>query len=84
MAPTLAHELNQPLSAAANSVNAARRLLASGEPHRIEMVPEVMDEAAAEIPRAGQIIGRLRAFGSRVRLSGGSKMSHRWWNKPAP
>lgn len=62
MAPMLAHELNQPLSAAANSVNAARRLLASGEPHKIEMVPEVMDEAAAEILRAGQIIGRLRAF----------------------
>jgi PAS domain S-box-containing protein len=62
MAPTLAHELNQPLSAAANSVNAARRLLASGEPHKIEMAPEVMDEAAAEILRAGQIIGRLRAF----------------------
>ncbi|MGA7866796.1 MAG: ATP-binding protein, partial [Stellaceae bacterium] len=62
MAPMLAHELNQPLSAAANSVNAARRLLASGEPHKIEMAPEVMDEAAAEILRAGQIIGRLRAF----------------------
>ena len=62
MAPALAHELTQPLSAAANSVNAARRLLASGEPHKIEMAPEVMDEAAAELLRAGQIIRRLRAF----------------------
>jgi PAS domain S-box-containing protein len=62
MAAALAHELNQPLAAAANFVNAGRRLLASGEPHKIEMAPEVIDEAAAEILRAGQIIGRLRAF----------------------
>jgi PAS domain S-box-containing protein len=62
MAAALAHELNQPLAAAANFVNAGRRLLASGEPHKIEMGPEVIDEAAAEILRAGQIIGRLRAF----------------------
>ena len=62
MAAALAHELNQPLAAAANFVNAGRRLLASGEPHKIEIAPEVIDEAAAEILRAGHIIGRLRAF----------------------
>lgn len=65
MAGTLAHELNQVMTAAANFVNAARRLLASGERHKIETVPEVMDEAAAEILRAGRIIGRLRTFVSR-------------------
>src|SRR5690348_11349941 len=47
MAGTLAHELNQVMTAATNFVNAARRLLASGERHKIERVPEVMDEAAA-------------------------------------
>jgi PAS domain S-box-containing protein len=62
MAGALAHELNQPLAAAANFVNAARRLLASGEHTRIETVSEVMAEAAAEVLRAGQIIRRLRAF----------------------
>jgi two-component system sensor kinase FixL len=62
MAGALAHELNQPLAAAANFVNAARRLLASGERTRIETVSEVMAEAAAEVLRAGQIIRRLRAF----------------------
>ena len=65
MAGTLAHELNQIMTAATNFVNAARRLLASGERHKIETVSEVMDEAAAEILRAGRIIGRLRTFISR-------------------
>jgi C4-dicarboxylate-specific signal transduction histidine kinase len=65
MAVTLAHELNQVMTAATNFVNASRRLLASGDPHKIETVPKVMDEAAAEILRAGRIIGRLRAFVSR-------------------
>src|SRR5437763_1577267 len=65
MAATLAHELNQVMTAAANFVNASRRLLASGDRHKIDTVPKVMDEAAVEILRAGRIIGRLRAFVSR-------------------
>ena len=56
MAATLAHELNQVMTAATNFVNASRRLLASGDRHKIETVPKVMDEAAAEILRAGRII----------------------------
>ena len=62
MAGALAHELNQPLAAATNFVNAARRLLASGERAKLGTVNEVMTEAAAEIMRAGQIIRRLRDF----------------------
>jgi two-component system, LuxR family, sensor kinase FixL len=62
MAGALAHELNQPLTAATNYVKAARRLLASGEAAKIEMVPKVIDEAAAEVLRAGEIIRRLRDF----------------------
>jgi PAS domain S-box-containing protein len=65
MAVTLAHELKQVMTAATNFVNAARRLLASGDRHKIATVPKVMDEAAAEILRAGRIIGRLRTFVSR-------------------
>jgi PAS domain S-box-containing protein len=59
MAATLAHELNQPLAAIANSVNAAGRLLAKGE---IDTMGEIMDEAGAQVRRAGQIIHRLRDF----------------------
>lgn len=62
MASTLAHELNQPLAAAANFINAARRLLANGESVRPGVVVEVMGEAAAEVLRAGKIIRRLRDF----------------------
>src|SRR5438105_2386295 len=65
MAATLAHELNQVMTAATNFVNASRRLLASGDRHKIDTVPKVMDEAAVEILRAGRIIARLRAFVSR-------------------
>lgn len=62
MAGALAHELNQPLAAATNFVNAARRLLANGERTKINTAHEVMAEAAAEVLRAGQIIRRLRDF----------------------
>jgi PAS domain S-box-containing protein len=62
MAGALAHELNQPLAAATNFVNAARRLLASGEHAKVKTAHEVMAEAAAEVLRAGQIIRRLRDF----------------------
>jgi signal transduction histidine kinase/DNA-binding NarL/FixJ family response regulator len=62
LATALAHELNQPLGAATNFVNAARRLLASGDPRRIDTVHRNMEEAAAQTLRAGQIIRRLRDF----------------------
>jgi PAS domain S-box-containing protein len=62
MAGALAHELNQPLAAAINFVRAAQLQLATGSRDEIETVPEVMDEAAEEVLRAGQIIRRLRDF----------------------
>jgi PAS domain S-box-containing protein len=65
MAATLAHELNQPLTAATNSVHAARRLIAKGEPKNIDTAREVMAEAAEQALRAAQIIRRLREFVTR-------------------
>jgi C4-dicarboxylate-specific signal transduction histidine kinase len=62
MTAALAHELNQPLTAATNSVNAARRLLSQGDSRTIGTVREIMEEAAADTLRAGQIIRRLRDF----------------------
>ena len=64
MASTLAHELNQPLSAIANYLKGARRLAESGaaNPARIS---EAMDKAADQAVRAGQIIRRLREFVAR-------------------
>jgi C4-dicarboxylate-specific signal transduction histidine kinase len=62
MAGALAHELNQPLTALANSVNAGRRMLADGTRCPIDTVCEVLEEAAVQAFRAGEIIRRLRDF----------------------
>jgi len=65
MAAALAHELNQPLTAATNFVNAARRGLAPGDPQPIDVLRQDMEDAVRQLLRAGQIIGRLRDFSSR-------------------
>ena len=64
MASTLAHELNQPLSAIANYLKGGRRLLENAEPN-IPRAAEAMDKAADQALRAGNIIRRLRDFVSR-------------------
>jgi two-component system sensor kinase FixL len=62
MASTLAHELNQPLTAAASYLNGARRLLERGRPEDRDQIRQAMDNAANQALRAGQIIKRLREF----------------------
>jgi len=69
MASTLAHELNQPLTAATSAIQAGRRILASaipadGLPGAAE-IREAMDLAAEQALRAGQIVRRLRDFVAR-------------------
>ncbi len=65
MASTLAHELNQPLTAVASYLNGARRLLDGGKPADAPMARDAIDSAAAQALRAGQIIKRLREFVAR-------------------
>ena len=62
MASSLAHELNQPMTAIANYVEAARDLLGDPVPENIETVREALDDAARESVRAGQIVRGLREF----------------------
>jgi PAS domain S-box-containing protein len=62
MAAVIAHELSQPLTATLNSVNAARRLLTSGDPGRDVALRELTEEAGNEIERASEIVRRLRFF----------------------
>lgn len=64
MASALAHELNQPLSAIANYLNGAKRLLAREGPADPKAV-EAVDKAVGQALRAGDIIRRLRDFLSR-------------------
>jgi len=62
MAAALAHELNQPLAAAVNFVRAAQRQLATGSRDKIETISGIMDQAAGEVLRAGEIMRHLRDF----------------------
>ncbi|WHO38426.1 PAS domain S-box protein [Sphingobium sp. AP49] len=62
LATTLAHELNQPLTAIANYMEAGRDLLDTDGPVDREMLREAMSESAAQALRAGGIIRSLREF----------------------
>jgi C4-dicarboxylate-specific signal transduction histidine kinase len=60
MAMTLAHELNQPLTAAANFLSAGQRFLGAGREQ--SEVETVLRESERQIQRAGEIIRRMRAM----------------------
>jgi two-component system sensor kinase FixL len=64
MAAALSHELNQPLTAAANYAEAAGRLLRPGR--KVEIDPdrarEAIEAATEELLRAGQILRGMREF----------------------
>ena len=63
LASSLAHELNQPLTAVASYCESARDLLQTErDPATLAMVREALDEAAQQAVRAGQIVRRLRDF----------------------
>jgi two-component system sensor kinase FixL len=65
MASTLAHELNQPLSAIANYLKGVRRLLERHGGEQSAMMQDAMDKAADQALRAGDIVRRLRDFVAR-------------------
>jgi two-component system sensor kinase FixL len=62
MASTLAHELNQPLSAIANLLTGSRRLIDRGREADQVKVRDAIDKAAAQALRAGDVIHRMRDF----------------------
>jgi len=65
MASTLAHELNQPLTAIANYMKGSRRLLENSTDANAATVCDAIDKAAAQALRAGDVIRRLRDFVTR-------------------
>jgi two-component system sensor kinase FixL len=65
MASTLAHELNQPLSAITNYMRGSARLLAERTDEDSVMVKDALNKSAEQALRAGQIIRRLRDFVAR-------------------
>jgi two-component system sensor kinase FixL len=65
MASTLAHELNQPLSAISNYLTGSRRMLANVDDENARSVREALGKAAEQTLRAGEIIRHLRDFVAR-------------------
>jgi two-component system sensor kinase FixL len=65
MASTIAHELNQPITAIANYAESVRDMLAQPEPSEFPLMREALDETAKEALRAGHIVRRLRDFVAR-------------------
>lgn len=65
MASTLAHELNQPLSAIANYVQGSARIASTLEGEQAKMLTGALQETAKQALRAGDIIRHLREFVTR-------------------
>lgn len=65
MASTLAHELNQPITAVVNYVEGARDLFAEAVEADRPVILDALDHAAAEALRAGNIVRHLRDFVAR-------------------
>jgi two-component system sensor kinase FixL len=62
MASTLAHEINQPLTAIANYLEAMRAMIGDDADRAFAELVEPLDLCAAQSLRAGHIVRRLRAF----------------------
>ena len=65
MASTLAHEINQPLTAITNYLKGSRRLLEKSKDENASMLREAVEKAAEQALRAGDVIRRLRDFVAR-------------------
>lgn len=62
LSSSLAHELNQPLTAIMNYAEAARQMMETAGSDVPPQVPEFIAKAVGQAERAGQIIRRLRSF----------------------
>ena len=69
MASTLAHELNQPLTAVTNYVRGARRLAENAAGGRDASLSNALESAETASLRAGEIVRRLRELVSRGTVS---------------
>jgi len=65
MASTLAHEINQPLTAITNYLKGSRRLLEKSTEDNAPMLRDAVEKAAEQALRAGDVIRHLRDFVAR-------------------
>jgi two-component system sensor kinase FixL len=61
LAASLAHELNQPLTAILSNAQAAQRFL-SAQPADLEEIKEILQDIVADNSRASEVIRRMRAL----------------------
>jgi len=61
LAASIAHEVNQPLTAVTNNSNACLRLLAAGN-LQPEVLHRVLEEIVADATRASAVVTRIRGF----------------------
>ncbi|AMO72136.1 sensor histidine kinase [Sphingorhabdus sp. M41] len=69
LASSLAHEINQPLTAIANYLSAARDMMDGDLAENREFFREALAESVSESLRAGIIVRRLREFVSRGEIN---------------
>jgi PAS domain S-box-containing protein len=67
LAASLAHELNQPLTAILSNAQAALRFLGS-KPAQLEEVREILQDIVKDNSRAGEVIRRIRALVKKEQL----------------
>jgi two-component system sensor kinase FixL len=65
MASTLAHEINQPLTAIASYLKGCRRILGRMDGAEVPLLTDAVNQAAEQALRAGQVIRHLREFVAR-------------------
>lgn len=61
MSASIAHEVNQPISAAVTNARAALRWLSADQPE-LDEVRHALKRIVANGDRAGEVVGRIRAF----------------------
>ena len=67
LAASLAHELNQPLTAILSNAQAAQRFL-NAKPADLKEVREILDDIVTDNSRAGEVIRRMRALVKKEKL----------------
>jgi len=75
MASTLAHEINQPLTAIANYLKGCRRLLEKSTDERAPVLRDAVNQAADQALRAGLVIRRLRELWRKAKAIAASRAS---------
>src|SRR5919109_3569424 len=68
LAASLAHELNQPLTAILSNAQAAQRFLAA-EPPDVEELREILKDIVQDDSRASEVIQRMRALVKKEELA---------------